>query len=644
SASASPDRFIPTRSPQAMRDSFQLSKAPQHLNPEERVTRTRSAIPDPFSRRIRGRAGGHDHLRGTRGTLPPLAARGIGRGSSGLLSIRQPSLATAPRQASNGAVWNLGGAVALSDSVAAVSDGRGGLIGSGTTAPLYTSMFLNRPDPLMETEAHERRLALAFDVDQASRVLGISTSPTVASLPSSSHSNSPTRIWRDNEWIKEGSVALLDAPSLRDDYYCSLLAYSYTSKCLAVGLGSHVYLWSETRGVDTPDSVNFPSTSHVTSLAFSSTAGGSAILAVGRADGRVTLWSSFDDDLRFNAKQPQPVSCVCFRPNTVKRPSVRDRNLLVPTEELLTGDEAGNIYFYAVEWPSNDQRDLFAWHGAVTLLAKISAHTQQICGLAWSPDGDFFASGGNDNTCLLFESKRVFPTSNPPQQQPRAGLTYILGPQPLHLIPATIPSSVPTLPPSTARHTFTLAAAIKAIAFAPWQRGLLALGGGSNDRCIHFYHSLSGAALATIDCCAQVTSLVWSNTRREIAATFGFAQPEHPYRIAVFSWPGCEQVVGIPWFDEHRALYGIGYPGGPNDGGNGRRDQEGDGGGEGGTWWTRTREEGCLVVATSDASIKFHEVWAERKRATGGAYGLLGGSDILEGLHGVDKEADAVIR
>jgi hypothetical protein len=84
-----------------------------------------------------------------------------------------------------------------------------------------------------------------------------------------------------------------------------------------------------------------------------------------------------------------------------------------------------------------------------------------------------------------------------------------------------------------------------AIAFCPWQCRMLATGGGSNDRCIHFYHTISGACLATIDCAAQVTSLVWSTTHREIAATFGFAKPEHHFRIAVFSWPACEQIVVI---------------------------------------------------------------------------------------------------
>lgn len=97
-----------------------------------------------------------------------------------------------------------------------------------------------------------------------------------------------------------------------------------------------------------------------------------------------------------------------------------------------------------------------------------------------------------------------------------------------------------------AKHRWVHGAAVKAIAFCPWREGLVATGGGSHDKCIHFWHTTSGAALATISVHSQVTSLIWSTTRREIAATFGYAQPEHPYRIAVFSWPGCQQVAAIP--------------------------------------------------------------------------------------------------
>ena len=59
----------------------------------------------------------------------------------------------------------------------------------------------------------------------------------------------------------------------------------------------------------------------------------------------------------------------------------------------------------------------------------------------------------------------------------------------------------------------------------------------------------------------------------------------------------------------------------------------------------------CLVIATSDASIKFHEVWSEGPGGRGagvggggGRMGALGGSDILEALAGVEKEGREVIR
>lgn len=177
-------------------------------------------------------------------------------------------------------------------------------------------------------------------------------------------------------------------------------------------------------------------------------------------------------------------------------------------------------------------------------------------------------------------------------------------------------------------HRWVHGAAVKAIAFCPWRDGLVATGGGSNDKCIHFFHTASGSALATICVSAQVTSLIWSTTRREIAATFGYAQPEHPYRIAIFSWPDCRQVAAVPWESELRALYAIPYPESPLPPGDARAGQ--------------TTQEGCIVVASSDKSIKFHEVWARERKATAGGAGMLYGSDILEGFEGIDKEGDVI--
>jgi hypothetical protein len=48
-------------------------------------------------------------------------------------------------------------------------------------------------------------------------------------------------------------------------------------------------------------------------------------------------------------------------------------------------------------------------------------------------------------------------------------------------------------------------------------------------------------------------------THREIAATLGYANTDHPVRTVVYNWPECKQVVSVPWQEEMRALFAIAY-------------------------------------------------------------------------------------
>ncbi|CAI2736505.1 unnamed protein product [Schistosoma spindalis] len=84
--------------------------------------------------------------------------------------------------------------------------------------------------------------------------------------------------------------------------------------------------------------------------------------------------------------------------------------------------------------------------GAVCVLKD---HRQDVCGLKWSPDSQYLASGGNDNR-LLFWRQRAPPTGGPV-------LTY-------------------------EEHVTS----VKAISRSPHQHGLLAGGGGTAGRCIRF--------------------------------------------------------------------------------------------------------------------------------------------------------------
>jgi WD40 repeat protein len=225
----------------------------------------------------------------------------------------------------------------------------------------------------------------------------------------------------------------------------------------------------------------------------------------------------------------------------------------------------------------------------MNLLAKVAAHSQNICGIAWSPDGQQFVSGGNDNHAFLFDPdvllgdhhEHVVPQGNignttttgtptvhqnmpaqdavmtPPQSPERnheatwpdnqihvqqrhgnLGIIPLLTPPPsperrgrtssrpsmTDQRPSSdrneasrqdVPSirnglANPSSPGQTDVHVYSFyhAAAVKALAFAPWQPNLLATGGGSNDRQIHFFHTGSGATLALINVFSQVTSLV----------------------------------------------------------------------------------------------------------------------------------------
>ncbi|WQF81280.1 Putative WD40/YVTN repeat-like-containing domain superfamily [Colletotrichum destructivum] len=511
-----------------------------------------------------------------------------------------------------------------------------------TVRRVFTHFFGPRPREEENQSQHEGRLADALEINQTAKILQIghpssgTPSRLRATLKVEEAANLPSAPYR-----------VLQAPELEDDYYRSPLAYSPTCQCLAVALGSTVYRWSEWYDPKPVYRAPLQRRNGLTSLSFSSKQGGKAILAFGRKDGFFGLLPSQNP---FNS------------------------GVLVPTEDLLVGDSQGTILQYVVEWPSLWEVSRDTWLGKVTPIAKIAAHTSQICALVWSPNGQSFMSGSNDNTVRHFEIDRMTESRFTERSATlaRRGHNSVQGdnkaerdpppPEDLgpsrregrvsegtssHTLPGgemaeadvagSIPRAVHT-PGQDVRvfghgmetHCWRHDAAIKAIAFCPWQDGLVATGGGLGDKCIRFFHIGTNTPLATIVVGAQVTALIWSTTKREIAATFGYshgyAQTEHPYRIVVFSWPSCRNVSAVAWPGGPRALCAIPYPRGPAN----AHER------------SRTAKEGTIVVASSDETLKFHEVWRDRpKSAIGGVVGILG-SDVLEGLVGIDKEGDVI--
>lgn len=210
-----PDRFIANRT--ASHDaskSFHVSKSTQHLSSAERLLRQNRDSPDPFRSPSIARQG-----------RPRISSGQINRNASGhvrvfsgsnLLQASNDPLNPQNRQISTGAVWNVGGAAAIAPSgpINGVPDGRGGVLGSGTNAPMYTSRFFERNTPDQDRGRLKGRLAVALDIDQASRVLNHSQSPdrsrgtkvSPGNSSSKSKQREPRTVWRDGQWVREGAV------------------------------------------------------------------------------------------------------------------------------------------------------------------------------------------------------------------------------------------------------------------------------------------------------------------------------------------------------------------------------------------------------------------------------------------------------
>ena len=211
-----PDRFISNRgASQDATENFRVSKRTSELSKSEKLLRHHSASPDPFesptnaqvARRIissnQGRNNNLMNLRTVSGT--------------NLLSPFRGATNVQERQVSTGAVWNVGGSSATTPSgpINSVPDGRGGFVGSGTNAPMYTSRFFQRDTPEMDRGRLERRLAAALDIDQVSRVLRHSRSPQrdESKVPNAKDSSprsprlQPYTIWENGQWVRQRSLS-----------------------------------------------------------------------------------------------------------------------------------------------------------------------------------------------------------------------------------------------------------------------------------------------------------------------------------------------------------------------------------------------------------------------------------------------------
>jgi cell division cycle protein 20 (cofactor of APC complex) len=137
-------------------------------------------------------------------------------------------------------------------------------------------------------------------------------------------------------------------------------------------------------------------------------------------------------------------------------------------------------------------------------VSTLKLHTQEVCGLKWNHDGRHLASGANDNLVAIWDSAMSHDN------------------KPLHTLRS---------------HT----AAVKAVAWCPWQSNLLATGGGTADKHIKIWNMYNGNILQNIDTQSQVSCILWSRHYKELISSHGFNR----HQLTIWKYPEMSKVCDL---------------------------------------------------------------------------------------------------
>jgi cell division cycle 20, cofactor of APC complex len=282
--------------------------------------------------------------------------------------------------------------------------------------------------------------------------------------------------------VPSAPIRILDAPDIVDDYYLNLISWS-KDNILAVALAQAVYLWNAATGEIQHLLTVDQGTDYITSVCWSPVPGQTKYLAVGTNTAQVHLFDGHAlRKIRTLTGHTARVSSLAWNEHWMTSGA---RDSLIINHDIRQANAIVNTY---------------------------KGHEQEVCGLKWNEDGSTLASGGNENFLCLWDAAMSNTSSSSS-------------------------SSYGSHFGSASRNNSTIAgdhaprlilkqhkAAVKALDWCPFHRGLLASGGGTADRTIKFWNSSSGAMLNSIDTGSQVCSIVWSKHQRELCSSHGYSE------------------------------------------------------------------------------------------------------------------------
>ncbi|KAF5387199.1 hypothetical protein D9757_006888 [Collybiopsis confluens] len=305
---------------------------------------------------------------------------------------------------------------------------------------------------------------------------------------------------------------VLDAPELAEDFYLNLVDWSSTN-VLGVGLGSCVYLWTA-QNASVSKLCDLSSTKDTISSVSWVQKG--STLAVGTLSGMLHVYDASTLQLHrsYNQAHSQRIGALSWNSHILSSGS-RDRQ----------------VQHRDVRDPDN--RPFKRCHG----------HKQEVCGLKWSGDGGAgsanLASGGNDNKVCIWDLRG---SRRAATGLPNAG----------RAVPGLADDGSSGDIPLWKFHEHT--AAVKALAWDPHLSGVLATGGGTQDKHIRFWNTGTGTMLNELDTGSQVCNLIWSLTSHELVSTHGFSSTTAQNQICIWKYPTLNMVASLTGHT-NRVLY-----------------------------------------------------------------------------------------
>lgn len=277
--------------------------------------------------------------------------------------------------------------------------------------------------------------------------------------------------------VPSAPVRILDAPDIVDDYYLNLISWS-KDNILAVALARSVYLWNAATG-DINHLITVQGVDYITSVSWCTQPGQTKHIAIGTHLNHVHI---FDGQTLSKVRQMDGAA------GRIASLSWNSHHGF-----LSAGDRDACIINHDMRVDTH-------------IISKYRGHLQEVCGLKWNDDGSCLASGGNENYLCLWDVAMSNRSSN---RNNRSTNT------------TDIASDLEHNPRLILKHH---KAAVKALDWCPFHRGLLASGGGTADRSIKFWNSSSGVMLNTIDTGSQVCSILWSKHHKELCSSHGYSE------------------------------------------------------------------------------------------------------------------------